>query len=138
MASARPPPGDRIPRWQLHARQMSSPPPRPQNHLWPLPRVPPQVPACDPRGLASLPYPQPLRRTFLYPSCPLSRAQHNPYMAWALGPVDSCLWGEGEEAAKIPKSVQVALGYRPGGLGGRPSLSLSLPTRVPSQSPAAR
>ena len=138
MASARPPPGDRIPRWQLHAKQANSPPPGPQNRLWPLPLVLPQVPACDPGGPASLPYPRLLRRTFLYSSCPLSRAQPNPCMAWAPGPVDSCLWGEGEEAAKIPRSVQVALGCRPGGLGGRPSLSLSLPTPVPSQSPAAR
>ena len=153
-------PGDHTPGWQLHTRQGSAPPPRPRSRLWPLPPVPPQVPACDPRGPASLPSPRPLRRTFLKkkkkkegPSCtqavPSHRAQPNPCMVWALGPVGSCLRGKGEEcakamqgpleeAAKIPKSVQVALGYRPGGSGGRPILSLSLPIPTPSQSPAAR
>ena len=58
-------PGDHTPGWQLHTRQGSAPPPRPRSRLWPLPPVPPQVPACDPRGPASLPSPRPLRRTFL-------------------------------------------------------------------------
>lgn len=71
-------PGDRTLHWQLHTRQGSSLPPRPQNSLWPLPLVPPQVPARDPEGPASLPSPRLLRRTFLYPSCPLSQSPAQP------------------------------------------------------------
>lgn len=128
MASARPPPDDRISRWQLHARQASSPPPGSQNRLWPLPLVPPQVPACDPGGPASLPSPRPLRRTFLYPSCPLSKRSPTPAWRGPRGQWTAVCGAKVEEAAKIPKSVQVALGCRPGGLGGRPvSPSLSLP-----------
>lgn len=139
MASAMPPPVDHTPHWQLHTRQGSSSPPRPQNCLWPLPLVPPQDPACDPRGPTSLPSPWPLRRTFLHPRCPLSQSPAHPLHGVGPRPVGSCLWGKGEEcakamqdpleeAAKIPKSVQVALGCRPGGSGVDPfSLSLSLP-----------